>query len=161
MNAFVRQIAVLSVLWSLCELLLPSGRQQKMARMPVSILVMAALISAVSGLLGTRVQVAGLPALAQAVEDAGAQSYTRIAIQAAANQTERFAVSLARQAGYSARVAVAFRADGALDHIQLWLERKPDTPPLVEEGRLAEALAQRLGVQPSLVWLNGNGADAP
>ncbi len=110
MNAFVRQIAVLSVLWSLCELLLPDGRQQKMARMTVSILVMAALISAVSGLLGTQVQAVGLPALAQTVEEAGARSYARIALQAAANQTERFVISLARQAGYSARGARPYPA---------------------------------------------------
>lgn len=160
MNAFVRQIAVLSVLWSLCELLLPDGRQQKMARMTVSILVMAALISAVSGLLGTQVQAVGLPALAQTVEEAGARSYARIALQAAANQTERFVISLARQAGYSARAAVAFRSDGALDHIRLWLEREPDTPPLMAEERLAQAVAERLNVRPSLIWLNGNGAGA-
>lgn len=159
MNAFVRQIAVLSVLWSLCELLLPDGRQQKMARMTVSILVMAALISAVSGLLGTQVQAVGLPALAQTVEEAGARSYARIALQAAANQTERFVISLARQAGYSAgRRGVP--SGRALDHIRLWLEREPDTPPLMAEERLAQAVAERLNVRPSLIWLNGNGAGA-
>ncbi len=45
MDAFVRQLAVLSVLWSLSELLLPEGRLKKMARMTVSVLVMAALVS--------------------------------------------------------------------------------------------------------------------
>ena len=161
MNAFVRQIAVLSVLWSLCELLLPEGRQQKMARMTVSILVMAALISAVSGLLGAQVQPAGLPALAQTVEEAGAQSYARIALQAAANQTERFVTSLARKAGYSARAVAAFRPDGALDHVGLWLERDPDAPPLMDETRLAEAVAGRLNVPSSLIRLKGNEAETP
>ena len=48
MDAFVRQLTVLSVLWSLSELLLPEGRLQKMARMTVSVLVMAALIFPIS-----------------------------------------------------------------------------------------------------------------
>ena len=55
MDAFVRQLAVLSVLWSLSELLLPEGRLQKMARMTVSVLVMAALISGLGNLMNIQV----------------------------------------------------------------------------------------------------------
>ena len=54
MDAFVRQLAVLSVLWSLSELLLPEGRQQKMARMTVSVLVMTALLSGMGKLVQSR-----------------------------------------------------------------------------------------------------------
>ena len=63
MDAFVRQLAVLSVLWSLSELLLPEGRLQKMARMTVSVLVMAALVSGLGSLMDIQLESA-LPAAA-------------------------------------------------------------------------------------------------
>ena len=74
MDAFVRQLAVLSVLWSLSELLLPEGRLQKMARMTVSVLVMAALVSGLGSLMDIQLESA-LPAAADA--SAGGDSYAR------------------------------------------------------------------------------------
>ena len=53
MNAFVRQLAVLAGVWALCEMLLPEGRQQRMVHMAVSLMVMAALIGSLDGLLGS------------------------------------------------------------------------------------------------------------
>ena len=103
MDAFVRQLAVLSVLWSLSELLLPEGRLQKMARMTVSVLVMAALVSGLGSLMDIQLESA-LPAAADA--SAGGDSYARAALSAAANQAEGYCVRLARRAGYEARAAV-------------------------------------------------------
>lgn len=78
MDAFVRQLAVLSVLWSLSELLLPEGRLQKMARMTVSVLVMAALISGLGNLMNLQVESA-LPAVSDAA--AVGESYVRAAVR--------------------------------------------------------------------------------
>ena len=58
MDAFVRQLAVLSVLWSLSELLLPEGRLQKMARMTVSSYARAALSAAANQAEGYCVRLA-------------------------------------------------------------------------------------------------------
>ncbi|MEG0902414.1 MAG: hypothetical protein RSG96_09845, partial [Clostridia bacterium] len=115
MNAFVRKLAVLSVLWSLCELLLPDGRQQKMVRMTVSVLVMMVLVSSLSGLL-MGVGESQTPVVESAAM-LGEQSYARIALQALANQAERLCVRMAQNAGYVARAAVYLREDGALERV--------------------------------------------
>ncbi len=158
MNAFVRQLAVLSVLWSLCELLLPDGRQQRMARMTVSVLVMAALISAVSGLLGTQAHLGGLPAMAQTVGEAAGESYARIALTSAANQLEGLCVRLAERAGYQARAAVYLREDGPVELIRLWLTPDETRVPLLDGEALRQAIAEHVGVDPVVIALM-DGAD--
>lgn len=156
MNAFVRQLAVLSVVWSFCELLLPDGKQQKMVRMTVSVLVMAALISAVSGLLqhGTAVM-SELPAPALALDTINEESYAASALRAIANQAENLCVRIANRAGYCAAVAVYLRTDGSLDHIELCLTGliREDVPPLISQEETAKRIAEMLEADPSLIWL--------
>ena len=53
MNAFIRQMAVLSVLWAFCEMLLPEGRQRRAVRLTVSLMMAASLLSSLSALLPT------------------------------------------------------------------------------------------------------------
>lgn len=156
MDAFVRQLAVLSVLWSLSELLLPEGRLKKMARMTVSVLVMAALVSGLGSLMDIQVESA-LPAAADAV--AGGESYTRAALSAAANQAEAYCVYLARRAGYEARAAVYLTLEGAVDHIDLSLAA--GEAPLLDEEELARTIAGQLAISPELVHLKGNEASGP
>lgn len=161
MNAFIRQMASLSVVWSLCELLLPEGRQQKLARLTVSVLVMAALVTAVNGLLGGAADIA-LPAWVSTAETAGAQSYARIALTAMANQAEGLCVRLANRAGYQARAAVYLRLDGSLEHVELWLDGLLDeaSPPLLNTEETAARVAERLETPRENVWLQTDGADA-
>lgn len=150
MNAFVRQLAVLGVLWPLCELLLPEGRQQKLVRMAVSLLVMVALIGGLQNLLSLAPH--SLPVLTDAAVSSGAESYARTALQAAANNAEAFCVRLCERAGYSARAAVYLTAQGAVEHIDLWLKAR-NAAPLVAAQTLRSAVAQQLSLPVETVRL--------
>ena len=152
MDAFVRQLAVLSVLWSLSELLLPEGRLQKMARMTVSVLVMAALVSGLGSLMDIQLDSA-LPAAADA--SAGGDSYARAALSAAANQAEGDCVRL----GYEARAAVYLTMEGAVDHIDLWLT--PGEAPLLDAEEVARTIADELAVPVERVLLKEYEASGP
>ena len=156
MDAFVRQLAVLSVLGSLSELLLPEGRLQKMARMTVSVLVMAALVSGLGSLMDIQLESA-LPAAADA--SAGGDSYARAARSAAANQAEGYCVRLARRAGYEARAAVYLTMEGAVDHIDLWLT--PGEAPLLDAEEVARTIADELAVPVERVLLKEYEASGP
>ena len=156
MDAFVRQLAVLSVLWSLSELLLPEGRLQKMARMTVSVLVMAALVSGLGSLMDIQLESA-LPAAADA--SAGGDSYARAVLSAAANQAEGYCVRLARRAGYEARAAVYLTMEGAVDHIDLWL--MPGEAPLLDAEEVARTIADELAVPVERVLLKEYEASGP
>lgn len=156
MNTFVRQLAVLSIIWSFCELLLPDGKQQKMVRMTVSLLVMAALITAVNGLLGqstnTLMSIPASSALAQTVDEA---RYSQTALTAIANQAENICVRIAKNAGYQAAAAVYMKADGSLDHMEIslakWLE--DSSPPLLNEEELISRIADAFETDTSKLWL--------
>lgn len=153
MDAFVRRLAVLSVLWALAELLLPEGGQQRLARMTVSALVMAALLSALGGLGDLRIE-AGQPAMAQAAAPTE-EGYLRAALSAAANQLETYCAGFARRAGYPAQAAVWLTHEGAVDRVELRL--KPAEAPLLSPQELAQALAAELGLPPDAVRLAGEG----
>lgn len=156
MDAFVRQLAVLSALWSLSELLLPEGRLQKMARMTVSVLVMAALVSGLGSLMDIQVESA-LPVVSDAA--AVGESYARAAVSAAANQAETYCVQLARRAGYEARAAVYLTLEGAVDHIDLSLT--PGEAPLLDAETVARTIAEGLAVPRERVRLDGNEGSGP
>ena len=156
MDAFVRQLAVLSVLWSLSELLLPEGRLQKMARMTVSVLVMAALVSGLGSLMDIQLESA-LPSAADA--SAGGDRYARAALSAAANQAEGYCGRLARRAGYEARAAVYLTMEGAVDHIDLWLT--PGEAPLLDAEEVARTIADELAVPVERVLLKEYEASGP
>ena len=156
MDAFVRQLAVLSVLWSLSELLLPEGRLQKMARMTVSVLVMAALVSGLGSLMDIQLESA---LLAAADASAGGASSARAALSAAANQAEGYCVRLARRAGYEARAAVYLTMEGAVDHIDLWL--MPGEAPLLDAEEVARTIADELAVPVERVLLKEYEGSGP
>lgn len=143
MGAFVRQLAVLSVLWSLCELLLPDGKQQKLVRMAVSLLVMAALIGGVEKML--HAQAPHMPAFADKAWVVQEQSYADAALRAAANSMENLCVHTARRAGYDARAAVYLTREGAVERIELRLSPR-EAPPLMDAQALCAALARQLNV---------------
>ena len=140
MNAFVRRLSALSVLWALCELLLPDGRQLKLARLAVSALVMASLVSGLGGLLGSRVELAwSEPAMAQSQPDEGA--YARAALTSMANQAQGLCERVANRAGYDAAAAVYLRQDGSLSHAELRLSPREGSPPLMTQAEVASRLA--------------------
>lgn len=158
MNAFVRQIAVLSVLWAFCELLLPDGRQQRMARLTVSLLVMTALLSALNGLLGHSLW-AGWPAGTVLARGEGGGQADRVALQAMANQARGYCVRFAEKAGYAADCAVTLKADGGLHQATLTLGLKADTPPLMDVETLRAKLAQALSTDAERLTVALNGGE--
>lgn len=151
MNAFVRQLAVLSVLWALCELLLPGGRQRPLVRMTISVLVIAALLSTAGQWLAS-MTVPALPTLADQAAQTWKGSYRNTALTAAANQVKGYCERLARRAGYEASATVFLTTEGALERVELTV--RPQTP-LMELRALRGALAQRLGVEETRLVVNG------
>lgn len=151
MNAFVRQLAVLSTLWALCELLLPGEKQRPLVRMTISVLVISALLSTAGQWLSS-LTVPASPTLAQQTVQAGADSYRRTALTAAANQVSGYCERLARRAGYEGSATVFLTAEGALERVEMTLN--PQTP-LMTLSALRGALAQRLGVEESRLAVNG------
>ena len=143
MNMLIRQIAVLSVLWALCEMILPDGKYQQMVCMTASLLVMTALMSTISGWLGKAQP--SQPVMSLRLQQAAEDSYQRTALTAMANQLERYCVQWANRAGYQASAAVWMTMDGALDHIQLTIGQPQ--APLISAAELAQTLAQQLGVE--------------
>lgn len=155
MNAFVRQLAVLSVLWALCELILPDGRQQQLARMTVSVLVMTSLLSTAGGLLGS----AGKhpqPVLAYQAAQASQESYRRTLLSARANQAEAYCERLAQRAGYEAAAAVYLTQQGAVDHILL---RLAALQALMPPEEVQKTLAEQLGIDREKIRLSIGSAE--
>lgn len=151
MNAFVRQLAVLSVLWALCELLLPDGKQQPLVRMTISLLVITALLST-AGQWMAGLTAPAAPTLAEQSAQALAAGYRRTALTAAANQVKGYCERLASRAGYEASATVFLTAGGALERVELTV--RPRTPLLAPEA-LGSMLAQRLGVEENRLAVNG------
>lgn len=149
MNAFVRQLAVLSILWALCELLLPSGRQQPLVRMTASVLVITALLSTVGQWLGQASHQAA-PALIQQADQSWTQSYRRAAVTAAANQLKRYCEHLAQRAGYEAEATVFLTLEGTLERAEVTVNAQA---PLLSAPELRQELARRLGVEEARIWV--------
>ena len=156
MGAFVRQLAVLSVLWAVCELLLPDGRQQQMVRMTVSVLVMTALLSAAGDLLSKAP--AAQPTLAQQAVKVSEGHYRQTALKAAANQTAAYCERFFAQAGYEAEGAVLLRMDGTLERIEIVFESHDG---LRTPEKTARLLAQQLGIEAERIRLYEAGAEIP
>lgn len=163
MSAFVRQLAVLSLLWSFCELLMPEGRQQKLVRMTVGLMVMAALVSALSGLLG------GVKTVEWPSQTVFQQNETKaepelVYLKSIANQARQYCLRLAQKAGYQAEVSVYLRRDGSLERIELQLAAAEGSTVWLNEDELGARLAQAFQVEPDRIHIaaltQGDNEDA-
>ena len=153
MNALIRQIAVLSVLWAVCEVLLPEGRYQHMVRMTASLLVMSAMLTSVGGWLGQENDAE--MTLAYRMEQTAQDTYQRTALSAAANQAENWCVQLARSAGYETKAAVYLMMDGSVDHVEIVLQKTEGALTSPEE--LRRILAEEMKVEEARIWLSAEG----
>ena len=120
MNAFIRQMAVLSVLWAFCEMLLPEGRQRRAVRLTVSLMMAASLLSSLSALLPTAAE-PSRETFAFFQQGGGNEPARRLALQSAAREAEAFLVRLAGRAGYDAQGKVWLNMDGALFQAEVML----------------------------------------
>ena len=155
MQAFIRQTAVLSMLWAVCELLVPEGKQQ-MVRMTVSVLVMTALLSTVGEWL--QIQPKTAPALAQQVTQISQEHYRRSVLKAAANQTAAYCERFCQRAGYAARTEVFLRADGNVETIRLQLQAHN---PLMDPEKIQRLLCDQLRIERERIVLSVAEAEGP
>lgn len=149
MNALIRQIVVLSVLWAVCEMLLPNGSQQHFVRMTVSVLVMTALLSTAGELLRTEPKIS--PVLAQQAVQTSADSYRTAVLRSAANQAASYCRRLAERAGYEAQVSAFLTQDGQLERIDLELTERA---PLLSDQKLAQTIAEQFKIHPDKIRLS-------
>jgi len=154
MSAFVKQLAVLSVLWALCELLLPDSRQQHMVRMAVSVLVMTALLSTVGELLQSTPP--NMPVLARQITQTSEAHYRQTVLKAAANQTAAYCERFCERSGYTAQVSAFLRLDGRVERIEGWIS---PTAPLVQLDDVNRLIADQLGVDAECIQLSVIGAE--
>ena len=145
MNAFVRRLAVISVLWAAVEMLVPEGRQQPALRMTMGILMMTAVLSQAGQWFGAEMD---MPAWSLREVRA---DYRQTALKAAANQVEGYCVLQAEKAGYCAEGGVWIGQDGSIEHISLRI--RADGSPLIPPERLREHLAQQLQIPPDRIRL--------
>ncbi len=140
MNALVRKLAALSVLWSMCELLMPEGRQRAAVRMTVSVIVMITLLSSSIELMSVGMsETSAAPAISAVMPEE--REYAAAALRSLANQAKAVAERFSERAGYDCTAAVYLRLDGSLDHMTLDLKRKERTAPLISENEAVQRLA--------------------
>lgn len=147
MREMLRQTAVLSILWALCELLLPQGACQRLVRLTAGILILTALLNTAGDAL--RNPLAVETGLMAHVQQATSESYRRTALTAMANQAQGYCQRMAQRAGYEAQAKVVICMDGSLDHISLQLSGSGLMPP----GELCTLLAKTFGTQEERIWL--------
>lgn len=150
MNAFIRQMAVLSVLWAFCEMLLPEGRQRRAVRLTVSLMMAASLLSSLSALLPTAAE-PSRETFAFFQQGGGNEPARRLALQSAAREAEAFLVRLAGRAGYDAQGKVWLDMDGALCQAEVTLSPREGQSLLLTADQLRQKIAQTLQVEQSRI----------
>ena len=144
MNEFLRKLAALGVLTSLCELLAPEGGMRRIARLTIGLMTTALLLSALlslkQGLMG-----GASPSVETAMftsfEAASAQDeerYRQVSLQARANQVKVVCEQLLRAAGYQGTATVLVAQDGGISSIQLDATAEA---PLVSADELSARIA--------------------
>ena len=150
MNGLIRRLAVLSVLWSLVELVMPMGRQQTAVRMIMGVLMMTALLTHTGQWLGKMEE---MPAWSVQIAQAGEENYRRTALSSLANQVESYCVRQAQKAGYEAAAKVWLRISGELERIEL--ELASDGKALLSPEELRSHLAVCLQTDTGRIQLEG------
>ena len=156
MDGFLRRLAALGVLTTLCELLLPEGGTRRVARLTVGLLTTAMLLGAFlsvrSAVLGggAASPEAAVVASAEAFVRADGERYRDAALQARANQASDACGRLLAAAGYRGDAVVTVDADGAIVSVELRAEAEaPLLSPDELSQRVAEAFAlERAQVKP-------------
>jgi len=151
MNAWLRQLAVLSVLWAVCEMLLPEGRQQQMVRMTMGALVMTALLSTAGETAQSMKLFPEMPAFSDVAAQTAEEGYRRTALTALANQAVAYCERVAGRAGYAAEAEVTLRMDGGVEEIRLRIAQ--EQIPILMPVQLKKTLSETLQVDESRIRL--------
>lgn len=141
MNGFVVRLVVLSVMWAVCEMLLPEGKTRQAVRFVVSLLVMLSLMA----FMGEALKAETFAPEDTMVFTAGQDSCAgRIYLRSRANQTRDYVAALCRRAGYEADVTVYLTMDGATERIELTLWTRDGQEPLMNGTELGQSIREAL-----------------
>ncbi len=168
MNAFLRQMAVLGILTTLAEHLLPEGGLRKAGRMVMGLLMMLTILNAILEVLKLPLpDVAGLVRFQQQAElkltrEPG--SYRDTVLLSLLRQVQSAAERAAQDAGYPDVSALAdLTYEGDITAVRL-LVTAVDVPAFAGEGiqqseyqKLREQVARALSVPESLIHVEAGG----
>ena len=150
MDGFLRRLAALGVLTTLCELLLPEGGTRRIARMTVGLLTTAMLLGA---FLSVRQAVLGgdarqpESAVIASIDEVVAlddQRYRDAALLARANQASGVCRKLIEAAGYCGDAVVTVDSDGAILGVELHAQADM---PLVSADELSARIADAFALE--------------
>ena len=150
MNAFLRRLAAMGVLTTLCDMLLPEGGTRRAVQLTVGVMTTALLLSA---FLSVGQQLMGAQRSSDAVASVAAASvetsvYRQTALQALTNQTADYCERVARSVGYVCTASVTLDESGACTAVRLCLTK---ASPMISENELLERLARALSMERSQI----------
>jgi len=143
-KAFVVRLVVLSVMWAVCEMLLPEGKTQQAVRFTASLLVMLSLLSFMAQLMDVKtapVSSGGIFTKAQV------PPASKIYLRSRANQIRDYITALCLRAGYESHIVVYLTVDGALERVDMKLWTKEGNQPLLSGTELGKWIAEALGTK--------------
>lgn len=168
MNAFLRQMAVLGILTTLAEHLLPEGGLRKAGRMVMGLLMMLTILTSILNILKLPLpDIAGLMRFQQQAEfsmirDPG--SYRDAVLNSLRRQVQDAALRAAKDAGYADAEVVAELSDkGEITAVHLRMTAAI-VPAFAGEGnlkseyqKLREQVASALSLPESLIHVEAGG----
>ncbi len=168
MNAFLRQMAVLGILTTLAEHLLPEGGLRKAGRMVMGLLMMLTILTSILNILKLPLpDIAGLMRFQQQAElsmisDPG--SYRDAVLNSLCRQVQDAAQRAAKEAGYADVVVTAELTDkGEITAVRLRMMTAA-VPAFAGEGilkseyqNLREQVARALSLPESLIHVEAGG----
>lgn len=150
MNGFVVRLVVLSVMWAVCEMLLPEGKTRQAVQFVVSLLVMLSLLAFMDETLKAQIP----PAEEKAIFAEGPESCAgRIYLRSRANLLRDYVVALSKRAGYEAEATVYLTMDGAPERIELTLWTRDGQPPLMNGTELGQSIRTALQLEEKVLQI--------
>lgn len=168
MNAFLRQMAVLGILTTLAEHLLPEGGLRKAGRMVMGLLMMLTILTSIMNIAKLPLpDIAGLMRFQQQAELSMIRepgSYRDTVLDSLRRQVQDAAQRTAREAGYTNTTALAELTEkGEITAIRLRVMAS-DVPAFAGEGvlegeyqKLKEQVARALSLPDSLIHVEAGG----
>lgn len=168
MNAFLRQMAVLGILTTLAEHLLPEGGLRKAGRMVMGLLMMLTILTSIMNIMKLPLpDIAGLIRFQQQAElsmirDSG--SYRDTVLDSLRRQVQSAAQRAAKDAGYADAAVLAELTDnGEITAVRLRIMTAA-VPAFAGEGiqqgeyqKLREQVARALNLPESLIHVEAGG----
>jgi stage III sporulation protein AF len=169
MNAFLRQMAVLGILTTLAEHLLPEGGLRKAGRMVMGLLMMLTILTSILSVMKLPLpDIAGLARFQQQAElsmISGPGSYRDTVLESLHRQVQEAAQRAAKDAGYADTAVFAEISDkGEITFVSLRLMTE-SVPAFAGEEilqgeyqKLKETVARALSLPENLIHVEAGGS---